>query len=415
MGDAAHREPEEESGRHSPLPGTFWIIWSAGGISMVGTGVVIGALPLLAASLTGDARLVSLTDAASQCGWLLLGLIAGVYADRWNRTGTMWRIDAVRTAIALFFAVMILEGRGSIALMLGVGFTLGLLAPFFDSASAAAIPQVVEKGQLDRANSLGQTSSLLATNLLGPPVGALLFTLLPALPFAVQAGALGIGSALVHRVRRAAPAPTSPRRRDLLGELREGLALVLRDSPLLRVLAVLLTLVNGATAAAVGVLVLYVLHVLHLPRAIYGLTDTVVALGGIAGAVLASRVIAAVGTRRVIVGSLLLYGAAIGGLGAWPAIGFVAVCLVLLGVAAAVSNIVIVSTVQRETPPALLGRVSSVFRFCGFAAMPTGAALGGVLAQAGGLRAPYLLAGALVIAVTLVSMPVIWTARAAPA
>ena len=414
-GEDAARRTGANSGQseRAAMPTEFWVLWSAGTISFVGTGLVIGALPLLAASLTRDARLVSLSEVAAQLGWLLLGLIAGVYVDRWNRTMVMWRADVARAVIAAVFAGLVLAGMATVPLLLLVGFVLGLIAPFFENASVAAVPQIVGRAQLERANSLTQSSHLLCINLIGPPVGAALFVLLPGVPFALQALTLAAGAVLVYRIRYAAPAlPTTDDRR-LWAELREGVTFVWRN-PLLRTLGLLLALINGATAAVVAVLVLYVLDVLRLPAAAFGWMDTVAALGGLLGAVLAPRVAAAWGTPRAIVGAALLFGLAITGIGAWASAAFVVVCLFSLGVAAASWNIIAVSAWQRVTPTNLLGRVGSVYRFCGFIAMPAGAAAGGLIAHAWNLRTPYLAAGVLILAASLLSIPSLLRISAAP-
>jgi MFS family permease len=369
--------------------------------------MMIGALPLLAASLTRDPRLISLSEAAGQSGWLLLGLIAGGYVDRWNRTMVMWRTDLVRALVAGAFAACVLIDLATMPLVLGFGFVLGLIAPFFDNASIAAVPQIVKPHQLERANTLNQTSALLSINLLGPPAGAALFVLLPGAPFAIQATTLAIGSTLVFCIRNAAPAPQSQTDHHLGRELGDGLRFVFRRKPLLRLLAMLLTLINGATGAVTAVLVLYVLDILHLPRIAFGWMDTIVALGGLAGAALTTRLAAKVGRRTTIIAAPILFGLAIGGLGIWPAPAFVVVCLILLGLAAASWNILAGSTMQRETPADLMGRVGSVFRFCGFVAMPGGALVGGLTAHTFGIQTLYLLAGALIVAVTIAAIPTI--------
>lgn len=79
---------------------SYWILWTAGAVSFAGDGIMFGALPLLAASITRDPRIVSLSEAAGNVGWLLLGLISGVMVDRWRRTSTMWIVDAVRAVLA---------------------------------------------------------------------------------------------------------------------------------------------------------------------------------------------------------------------------------------------------------------------------------------------------------------------------
>jgi MFS family permease len=129
--------------RAAPLGRPYWTLWTAGAISFLGDGITFGALPLLAASMTRDPRVVSLTEAVIGIGWLLLGLVSGVMVDRWRRTTTMWIVDAIRAVVAGAFAVAVLLGHESIPLLLTTGFLLGMLAPFFDNASSVVVPDLV--------------------------------------------------------------------------------------------------------------------------------------------------------------------------------------------------------------------------------------------------------------------------------
>jgi MFS family permease len=62
-------------------------------------------------------------------------------------------------------------------------------------------------------------------------------------------------------------------------------------------------------------------------------------------------------------------------------------------------NVITVSLRQRITPDRLLGRMNASYRLVGWGTMPLGAALGGVLAEALGLRGAFLVAALLTLAV----------------
>jgi MFS family permease len=85
-------------------------------------------------------------------------------------------------------------------------------------------------------------------------------------------------------------------------------------------------------------------------------------------------------------------------LGLAPAVAVAVVAFALFGVGEAVWNVVAVSLRQAAVPDRLFGRVNSAYRFVQWGSMPVGAALGGWLAGAYGLRAPWLVsAGALTV------------------
>jgi MFS family permease len=383
----------------------YWVLLAADSASFVGEGIQFGALPLLAASLTLDPRLVSLTEVAAQSGWLLLGLISGVLVDRWRRTSVMWIVNAARAVVAAVFAGVVLADLHTIPLLLAAGFLLGLLSPFFDNASSAVLPDLVEPAKLERANAYQQVSLTLGATLLGPPIGAALFVAGHGLPFAIYAGGFAVAAVLVASVRRAAPRPEHSERH-LWRELGQGVR-YLWHHKLLRALCLLLLVVNMVGTGAVAILVLYVLQVLDLPEAGFGWLVASYAVGGVAGAVAAPRLSTRVGTFASLMVASVLMCAGIAAMGLWTAVAPVFVTVVLIGFGSAWWNVVTISLRQRIVPKLLLGRVTSVYRMVAFAAAPIGALLAGWLAHRTDLRTPYVAFGILQLVATIAFAPVI--------
>jgi hypothetical protein len=84
--------------------------------------------------------------------------------------------------------------------------------------------------------------------------------------------------------------------------------------------------------------------------------------------------------------------------------------LALLGLAGLVWNVVTVSLRQQLVPDQLFGRVNSVYKLLAMGTVPLGALLGGILGRTLGLRAPFLLGGVVLLAMALLSLPVVNTA-----
>src|SRR6478735_12732852 len=80
------------------------------GVSIAGQGMVLAAVPLLAARLTNDPFKVSLTVAATYAAWLVVGLPAGALVDRWPRRTTMVVADVVRAVIVGALAIAVFIG-----------------------------------------------------------------------------------------------------------------------------------------------------------------------------------------------------------------------------------------------------------------------------------------------------------------
>ncbi|HSN12051.1 MAG TPA: MFS transporter, partial [Propionibacteriaceae bacterium] len=378
-----------------PMGRRFWTVWLASSASYLAEGLIFGALPVLAASLTLDARLISVTDAVHQTGWLLLGLVSGVAADMIPRLRIMWLANAVRALTAGGFGLLVAAGHASLPLVYVLGFLLGLAAPFFDNASASVLPELVPSAQFQRANSLTQVALAVGGNLIGPVAGTGLFVLAPGAPFGLAGVAYAAGMLVTLWLARREPVPVrpdgAPRPMVLL---REGLSYLSRHR-VLRTLAGAVAVVNLVTAGAVAVAVLYVLQRLHLPKSTYGLVMASFALGAILGGVLTVRLTRRVGERTSVLAALVAFGVSMVVLGASTSVALSVGAMMLMGFFSMVWNITVNSYRQREVPLALLGRVTSVFRMVAFVTMPVGALLAGIGTHALGLPWTYVVGGLL--------------------
>lgn len=399
---------EQASSPSKPLLGRrFWVLWAAATVSVVGDGIYAGALPLLAVTITHDPAAVSLTTVMSRAGWLFLGVLSGVLVDRWSKTRVMWQVDALRAVVMATFAVLVVTGHTSMALIYGVSLLLGLVAPFFENAFSAVLPHVVEPPALERANSWTQTSLVMGANLAGPPLGAALFVWLPGLPLVLEAASFAVAAALVALLRRRMdnrPPVTSAATRTSVGtELVDGLRYLLGHR-LLRTLAMLLAAINAISGAVVSLLVLYVLEVMDYPEAAYGWFMAVFAVGGLVGAAAVPRLKARLGTLTAVL--LAAGGFAVGALlmGLFPYLPLVVVGIVITGVGSSLWNVITMSLRQRIVPSHLLGRVTGVYRMLGLGAIPFGAAAGGAVAQATNVQVAYVVAGLVVGAATIASV-----------
>src|SRR3982751_4543889 len=109
------------------LGGNFARLWTAGAVSNLGDGVVLAALPPLAASLSHtDPVTVALVAAAGPRPWLLFSLVGGAIADRTDRRRTMSVVDGMRFVAMAALGVALLAGVESIALLVIVSFALGM-------------------------------------------------------------------------------------------------------------------------------------------------------------------------------------------------------------------------------------------------------------------------------------------------
>ena len=385
----------------SRLGSRFWRVWVAAGISYIGDGVRAAALPLLAAGITRQPLAVASVTVAEGLPWALFALIAGALVDRLDRRRVMGIADLCRFVTVGLLAIAVATDHASIPLLCVAGFALGTAQTMFDNASQAILPNVVVQPLLERANSRLATVEILSESFVGPPLGAALFVGLAALPFVVDSASFLIAALLVLTLPGSYRAPRTGPPRRLHHEIAEGLRWLWHHR-LIRTLAFMLTVWNLVASAIVAVFVLFALHTLHLGKVQYGLLLTAAAVGGLIGSLLATRVIARLGP------SWSLRVAVLGGATSYLGIALahnVAVVALLTGLEGLVGvtwNVVTVSARQTIIPTELFGRVNSVYRFLSWGSIPIGAALGGALATAFGLRAPFFLASvALLVMIAL--------------
>jgi MFS family permease len=303
-----HRGPARA---RTDLGAGYHRLWGAAAISTAGDGMFLAALPLLAASLSRDPLRVSLVTFAGWLPWLLFGLISGALVDRWDRRRVMWRVDACRVVVVGVLGVAVLAGWATIPLLAAVGFLLGTGQTLFDNAAQSLIPALVTRAshRLERANSQLHGARTVGQNLVGPPAGGLLFALGTSVPFLVDAVSFAASSTLIASIqgrfgpRRAAGAP----RARLWVEIFEGLRWLFAHR-LLRALAVMVGLLNLASMAGLAILVLFAQEELGLGSVGYGLLLTGHGVGGVLGALVATRLSRRLGTAALLVAAVLVRG-----------------------------------------------------------------------------------------------------------
>jgi MFS family permease len=408
--------PTSASKGSSPRPKLgrpYWRVWWANAISSTGDGAFVAALPLLAVTITRDPRLVSVVTAATYLPWMLFSLPAGAIVDRYDRATLMWRSQAVQAVIVAAITIGIVFHQANIALLALAGFGLGCAEVIFSNAAQAMLPALVPPELLAKANGSQQISLTVGESFLGPPVGSLLFAAAAALPFGLDAASFAGSAALVARLPKSKDRPQDDSRPTIRAQIKEGLAWLVRHR-LLRVVAVLLGVYNFANQMGQAILVLLATQTLHVGSRGYGFLLAASAVGSVIGGL----VCPVLARRLGFLGSLVLGGAidaaVFVGIGLAPDAAVAAVLLAGQGFGVTLWNVVTVSLRQQIVPSDLLGRVNSVYRMLGWGLMPVGALAGGFIAHAAGLRAPYVVAGALCGLSLLAALPLLLSASRVP-
>jgi MFS family permease len=149
----------------------FALVWFGGLISLTGDWVLVAGLPLVVYQMTGSTLALGFTAMASAAPRLLVGSIAGVFVDRWDRRWTMLVADLLLglTLIPLL-AVTNVDQIWLVVLVLTLE---GVLVQFYRPAEGALLPCLLGRDDLVAANALTGLNVNFA-RLVGPPLGAVL-------------------------------------------------------------------------------------------------------------------------------------------------------------------------------------------------------------------------------------------------
>lgn len=363
-----------------------WLLGSVV-VSNVGDGMALAAGPLLVASETRDPLLVASAFFLQQLPWLLFGVIAGAYVDRLDRRRMVVAVDTCRAAVLVALTVTIATGRVSIVLVLITMFVLGTAETFSDLASQTLLVGTVEAADLGIANARLQGGFLVTNQLVGPPIGALLFAVARSWPFAATAACYLLGAALVSRIvlrQREEPQPG----RSVRAEVAEGMRWLWHHPPI-RTLAITIVLFNVTFGAAWSVLVLYSQERLGMSAAGYGLLATAGALGGLVGTAAYGWLEEHVGLANLMRVGLVLETLTHLALALTTTAWIALAVMFVFGAHAFVWGTTSRTVRQRAVPDALQGRVGSVYMIGVVGGMLVGTPIGGALAREWGITAPF--------------------------
>ncbi|MGA5301170.1 MFS transporter [Nucisporomicrobium flavum] len=377
----------------------FRRLWAASAVANLGDGVAMAAGPLLVAAITADPAAVAGAAFAQQAPWLLFALISGAWADRLDRRLLVVTVDLIRAAALAILAASVATGTATIWLIYAVLFILGTCETLADTAAAAFVPALVPPSRLPTANSwLGGTFTVVG-QFAAKPLGGWLFAIAAAAPFGLQAVAFAGAAVLVGGIRSlsrsTAPSDPAPSERpSMVLEIRAGLRW-LWGHRLLRTLAVTMAFANLVYCAAFATFVLYAQDRLGLGSTGYGVLLTAFAVGGLAGTLIAPRLLRTLPAAVLLRAGLLIEVALHATLATTTAAPLAAAMIVVFGVHTMVWGNVVWTLRQRSVPSTLYGRVTSVYSFVDLGGAALGSLLGGVVANAYGI------------------VPMFWTAAAA--
>ncbi len=379
-------------------------------ISLFGNAILRFALPLYLLRETDSASLFGAVTACSFIPMVIFSLFGGVIADRKNKRNIMVALDFTTATVILIFSFAL--GKVLlIPLMIAVLMILYGISGIYQPAVQAGIPLIVEKQFLMQGNAVINMVSTLAS-LLGPVTGGVLFGAFGIMPILFISIVCFVFSAVME-IFIHIPFEKNTDGKSIFGavgsDLSDSFKFIKNEKPIFISVLGIVALFNLILSAMmlVGIPVI-VVQILGMSDTAIGITQGAMGLGGLAGGIIAG---AAAGKIRLkngyvflIICSLAAFFMGIPVLEAIPKnIGYFLITAISFGAmcASAMFSVSMMTVVQQQTPPNLLGKIMAVVIAVSGCSQPVGQAVYGVLFDVLAGKSYLITTGAAILAMAV--------------
>jgi MFS family permease len=372
----------------------FLVVLFGQGISSFGDSVSNTAMPILVLALTGSGFAMGIVGVLSTLPDLLVGLPAGAFADRWDRRKMMLGADLGRAVLTALVPISVWIGGPTLAVIIGVAFPINVLRVLWLAAYTAAVPGLVGRGQVPRANGIFEAVFNIGW-IVGPALAGLLAGAIgPGPTIAIDALTFLVSAASLLFIRR----PLRPERRaeqtHIVTDVREGIRFVVRQSTLRAVIA-LWTTISVVSAGLTSAMIFYITINRDLGTAVVGIVLSAFAVGSLGGSLVAARLAPRSVGRVMLAGAVGMGASLVVSVGA--PVPVIIVAALLAGILNANVLVAYISLRTLLSPDALLGRVGATARTLSVGLMPAGSLVAGVALDAVGGGVTLTVMGLLLI------------------
>jgi MFS family permease len=397
--------------RHPLALPHFRNLWIGSTISLLGDQFYLVALPWLVLQVTRSSLALGAVLMTAAIPRAALMLVGGAVIDRFSARRVLLTTAAARALLVGIVAVLIWLRVVELWHIYLLTFAFGVADAFSFPAGPALIPTLVSSQQLQPANALFQSSTVMA-QMAGPaPAGLIIRSWGIATAFFVDAVSFLAVIAALFRLPdpppAAAPPSGAPARPSMLRSIAEGLRAVRRDPPLLS-LMVLFSSLNFCFAGPIAVGLAAVGKFRFGSAAAFGTLVSCFSAGALVGMLLGGTIKRPRrrGLQFIVMNGLV--GLELIGIGLVLKLAAIAALLALMGLGVGFVNVQFSAWIQSRVERALLGRVMSVLMFSAVGLVPVSYAIAGVLAH-WSLAGLFVAAGSLLVATAALAL----TGRAA--
>ena len=386
----------------------YRLFWFGQLVSLAGTWMQSIAQAWYITELTHEPAWLGIVAAAQFTPVMILGLFGGVLADALPKHRALMGTQVSLMALALLQAALVATGLMTLPLLILMAVLLGVVNAIDMPVRQSFFSEMVPEDEVGRAVAMN-SAMFNGARVIGPAIGGVLIGVIGVAGcFAVNgASFLAVLLALLFmRADELRPAPRAPRPRtvaDVLISLAEGVRFVAR-TPLIALCVFLIGVISGVAMNFNVISPTLARSVLQVGAPGLGLLMAAIGLGSLSGALAVAmlrrpRTVVIVGGAAAL-GALSIVAGAVSGSGAPWAATATGIALFGAGFGAIAMAATANASIQTSTPPALRGRVMSVYTTVFAGSTPIGGLGTGAVVSLIGAPGALIVAGALALIAT---------------
>ena len=372
--------------QHKP----FRTLWLGQFVSVFGDFLALfGVVNLITFRWHGNPVQVTSVFIAYMLPLAIISPFAGVFVDHWNVKRVMVASDLCR-AVLILLLVFVHDVRQISAIFV----VLSCVSSFFMPAQSVTLRTIVPPNGLMAANALMQ-QAFFVVRLLSPPVASLLVKWLTEKAcFYLDVASFVFSAAMIASLAIVRPARATGEKtvQSLTEDFLAGNKFIFTHAGLAFVF-IAMAMAMFVMSAFSPLISIYIRDSLHAGTLMFGTISAMVGVGMIIGTTLVRRFAGQRSNSHVVPAGLLALGVGAGLLGAFRSSLMAALSTFTIGFAIAFVWVPAATMSQKETPPAMVGRVSSTFMSLISIAQVLGLVLSGYLAQKLGIRPLFVACG----------------------
>ncbi len=374
----------------------FLLLWLGQLVSAVGSRMHAIAVMWYVLEVTSSTTKAGITLVFTVVPSILLSPITGSLADRLDRKKIIVYSDFVNGILVGVISILIYTGNMELWMLYSISALMSVANAFFGPAISAAIPSIVRKENLIKANSLAQITRY-STSIFGPALGGILIAiigipglfLLDSISFLMSAFSESFMS--IPKVVR-----DKNKKSTIKEDILEGIKYTLKNKDLLHIIIVGGVIINFFFAPLSLIIAVLSKNILNVGIEGYGILLTAMSIGGLIMSLIVPKISKKIGNYKLMFLGLTFEGLLLIPLAFSKNMYTAMISLIILGCSFGVVNVSLGTVIQTIVPNNIMGRVSSVFGILCQSTTPLGYFLGGVLLESYSVSSLCIVSGVIV-------------------